>query len=54
MPQLWCEIKFGRSAPVLGRSKVTLPMALEKPGAIVCCTLLWPRTATLRKQALRR
>ena len=39
---------FGRSAPVLGRSNVDMPFALEKPGAMARCTLLWPRTATLR------
>ena len=49
----WRENNFGRSAPVLGRSNAALPEPLEKLGAIACCTVLWPGTATLRKQAFQ-
>ena len=45
---LWSENRFGRSAPVIGRSNVALQEILEKPRAIAHWTLLWPRTATLR------
>ena len=45
----WRENNFGRSAPVLGRSNAALQEPLEKLGAIACCTVLWPRTATLRQ-----
>ena len=50
---LWRETRFGRSAPVLGRSNVTLRISQEKSRAIACCVLLWPRTTTLRKQAFQ-
>ena len=50
---LWRETKFGRSAPVLGRSNVALRETLEKPEALAHWTLLWPRTATLRTLAFQ-
>ena len=50
---LWRENKFGRSAPVLGRSDVIMRKMSGKLGAIACCAFLWPRTATLRTQAFQ-
>ena len=50
---LWREARFGRSAPVLGRSNVTIRDVLERQEAVAYRTLLWPRTATLLTQTFK-